>query len=130
MQSDPKPSIGETIADITDQVKGLVRGEIELAKAQTKEKYSPYGPAIGMFAGAGVLALFGLGWVFFTIYLALGTALAPWLAGLITTGIVFLLVAILGLVGKSLIDSTKKRQITIAENMKANVAAVKEGIRR
>lgn len=130
MHSDPKPSLGETIADITDQVKGLVQGEIELAKAQAKEKYSPYGPAIGMFVGAGVLALFGLGWIFFTIYLALGVALAPWLAGLITTGIIFLIIAILGLIGKNLIDTAKKRQITIGENVKADVAALKEGIRR
>lgn len=123
-------SIGETVASISDQIKGLVQGEIALAKAQTKEKVTPYGPAIGLFAGAGLFALIGLCWLIFTGYLALSLAVAPWLAALITTGVLFLIVAILALVGKSLIDTAKKRQITVADNMKANVAAVKEGIRR
>lgn len=130
MQTEPKPSIGETIADITDQIKGLVQGEIALAKAQTKEKISPFGPAIAMFLGAGIFALIGLCWLIFSGYLALTEALAPWLAGLITTGAVFLITAVLALVGKSLINTAKKRQITVGENIKADVAAVKEGLRR
>lgn len=130
MQTEQKPSVGETIASITDQIKGLVQGEIALAKAQAKEKYTPYGPAIGLFAGAGVFALIGLCWLIFTGYLALTEAFAPWLAGLITTGVIFLVVALLGLGGKSLINTAKKRQITLAENIKADVAAVKEGIKR
>lgn len=130
MQTEQKPSIGEIIADITDQLKGLVKGEIALAKTQAKERYSPYGPAIGMFVGAALFGLIGLCWLIFTGYLALTEAFAPWLAGLITTGAIFLIVAILALVGKSFIDTAKKRQITIGENIKADVDAVKEGIRR
>src|SRR5699024_8983527 len=104
--------------------KGLVQGEIALAKAQTKEKLSPFAPAIGLFAGAGLFALIGLCWLIFTGYLALNEAFAPWLAGLITTGAIFLLVAVLGLVGKSLINTANKRKITVKENLKADVAAL------
>ncbi len=130
MHTEPKPSIGETVAGITDQIKGLIQGEIALAKAQTKEKVSPYGPAIGMFAGAALFGLIGLCWLIFTGYLALTEAFAPWLAGLITTGVIFLIVAILGIAGKSFINTAKKKQITVGENIKADVAALKEGIRR
>src|SRR5699024_12805431 len=101
-----------------------------LAKAQTKEQFSPFIPAVGLFAGAGLFGLIGLCWLIFTGYLALTEAFAPWLAGLITTGAIFLIVAILGLIGKSLIDTAKKRQITVGANVKADVAALKEGIRR
>ncbi len=130
VEREPKPSIGETVANIGDQIKGLVKGEIELAKAQTREKYQPYGPAIGLFAGAGVLALFGLGYLFFAIYLALSTVLEQWAAALITAGIIFLLVTSLALGGRQLIALAKKRKVTVGENIKADVAALKEGIRR
>lgn len=130
MQTEQKPSIGEIIADITDQIKGLVQGEIALAKTQAKEKVAPFGPAIGMFLGAAVFGLIGLCWLIFTGYLALTEAFAPWLAGLITTGAIFLIVAILGLVGKSLITTASKRKITVGDNLKADVEALKEGFRR
>lgn len=130
MHTEQKPSIGETVAAITDQLKGLIDGEIALAKAQAKEKVSPFGPAIAMFVGAGLFGLIGLCWLIYTGYLALTEAFAPWLAGLITTGAIFLIVAVLGLIGKSLITTAKKRQITVGENIKADVEAVKEGIRR
>lgn len=130
MQTEQKPSVGETVSHITDQIKGLVQGEVALAKAQAKEKVSPYGPAIGLFAGAGLFALIGLCWLIYSGYLALTLGFAPWLAGLITTGVLFLIVAILALVGKSLINTAKKRSITVGENVKADIAALKEGISR
>src|SRR5690625_374311 len=130
VQTEQKPSIGDTVADLTNQLKGIVQGEIALAKAQTKEKFSPYGPAIGLFAGAGLFALIGLCWLIFTGYLALTEAFAPWLAALITTLVIFLIVAVLALVGKALINQAKQRRITVGENIKADVAALKEGIRR
>ena len=42
----------------------------------------------------------------------------------------FLIVAILGLVGKSLITTASKRKITVGDNLKADVEALKEGFRR
>jgi len=130
VQTEQKPSIGDTVADLTNQLKGIVQGEIALAKAQTKEKFSPYGPAIGLFAGAGLFALIGLCWLIFTGYLALTEAFAPWLAALITTLVIFLIVAVLALVGKSLITKAKQRRITFGENLKTDIAVVKEGLRR
>ena len=130
MHTEPKPSIGETVAHITDQLKSLIQDEIALAKAQVKEKYSPYGPAAAMFAGAGLFGLIGLCWLIFTGYLALTEALAPWAAGLITTGAILLIAGILAGIGKSLITKAQRRHITVADNIKADVAAMKEGIRR
>lgn len=130
MDSEPQPSIGETVASITDQVKGLVQGEIALAKAQTREKYAPYGPAAGLFAGAALFGLIGLCWLIYTGYLALTEVLAPWAAGLITTGAVLLITAVLALAGAALIRKAKRAQITVGESIKADVAAVKEGFRR
>src|SRR5699024_1684387 len=72
----------------------------------------------------------GLCWLIFTGYLALTEAFAPWLAGLITTGAIFLIVAILGLVGKSLITTASKRKITVGDNLTADDEALKEGFRR
>ena len=47
------------------------------------EKAKHAGVGAGLFGGAGVVALYGVGALIATIILALATFLAPWLAALI-----------------------------------------------
>ncbi|MER5550470.1 phage holin family protein [Streptomyces sp. NPDC002793] len=49
----PDPSIGELVGEISDDLTQLVRGEIELAKAELKQEATRAGKAGGMLAGSG-----------------------------------------------------------------------------
>jgi hypothetical protein len=61
-------SLGELFAELTGELGGLVRTEIELAKTETKEEVTKAGKAGGMFGGAGLEAYFML--FFFSAALA------------------------------------------------------------
>lgn len=48
-----EPSIGDLVSEIGQDVSGLVRTEIELAKAELKQESAKTGKAAGMLGGAG-----------------------------------------------------------------------------
>ncbi len=55
------PTIGELVSKVSEQFSALIRGEIELAQTNLKAKAIRLGTGGGMFAAAGVLALYALG---------------------------------------------------------------------
>jgi hypothetical protein len=59
MQSDDR-SLKELLADLTESITTLFRKEIQLARAETSEKISQVGVAIGALAGGAILALAAL----------------------------------------------------------------------
>ena len=96
--------IGELLQQASRQTATLVRQELQLAQLELGEKGKRAGLGAGMFGGAGVVALYGLGAVVAAAILLLGTALEPWLAALII-GIGLLAVAgSLALVGKKQVE--------------------------
>lgn len=56
-ESDGSASIGQLVASIKDDLTGLVRDEIELAKAELKEDAKEAGLGIGLIAAAAFLGL-------------------------------------------------------------------------
>ncbi len=62
---DPKvadeDSLGFLVARMTEQTSQLVRSEVDLAKAEMAQSGKGLGLGAGLFGGAGVLALYGLG---------------------------------------------------------------------
>ena len=94
-------SIGELLKQLSQETTTLVRQELELAKAEMATKGKQAGVGAGMFGGAGVAALLGLGALTAAAIAALGTGIAIWLAALIL-GLVWLAVAgVLAATGKS-----------------------------
>ena len=75
------------------------RLELELAQLEVKKKVTSLGLGIGLAIGAAVFAFYGLGFLFATIAAGLATAMSTWLAILIVTCGLFLVGAILGLLG-------------------------------
>ena len=69
-----KESFGELIATILGQVSTLVRGEIDLAKVQAKEKFTKLGIGGALIAVAGFLALYMLGLFLFAAAAGVGRA--------------------------------------------------------
>ncbi|WP_194928729.1 phage holin family protein [Pseudactinotalea sp. HY158] len=122
--------MGELFTRITTKLTSLLRGEIELIKTQLKEKVSRFAMAIALFAVAGVLALYGLGWLFFAAYAGIAVALPAWLAALIVGGGLLLIVGLLALLGKGQITKANATQIKAGENVKLDLEAVKEGVSR
>ncbi|UFU02629.1 phage holin family protein [Ruania suaedae] len=122
-----EPSIGSLVGKLSETLSRLIRDELQLAQAQIAEKGKAIGMGAGLLAGAGVFALFGLGWLLFTVYFALaGTSLPEWAAALIVAGGVLLIAAILGLAGKSLIS--KAPGVEAKENVIKDVEAIKQGV--
>jgi membrane protein len=97
-------SVAELVQQASQQTAQLVRDELRLAQAELQEKGKRAGIGAGMFGGAGLVALYGVGVLIAATVMALATAVDPWLAGLIV-GVVLLAVAgVLALTGKKQVD--------------------------
>jgi uncharacterized membrane protein YqjE len=92
---------GELVRDLSTQVSMLVRQELELARVELTAKGKQAGIGAGMFGGAGLLAVFGVGALTAAAILALATAVAGWLAAIIVAVVWFALAGGLALVGRA-----------------------------
>jgi len=93
--------LGAAVKAVAERASALVRLELELAALEVKEKLAAIGFGIGLTLGAAVFAVFAFGFLFATIAAGLATFLATWLALLVVTLFLFVLVAVLGLLGVS-----------------------------
>jgi len=85
---------------VSERASALMRLELELAALEVKQKLAALGVGIGLTIAAAVFAVFGLGFLLATIAAGLATFLDTWLALLIVTLFLFVLVAVLGLLGR------------------------------
>jgi hypothetical protein len=96
--------LGELVQDLSRQTSTLIRQEMRLAQAELTEKGRHAGRGAGIFGGAGVVALYGVGALITAAILGLATVLEPWIAAA-AIGFGLLLVAgILALTGKRELD--------------------------
>lgn len=84
--------IGELLKQLANETTTLVRQELDLAKAEMREKAGKAGPGIGMWGAAGITALLALGSLTAFVILALDGVMPNWLAALIV-GLVYAAVA-------------------------------------
>jgi hypothetical protein len=75
--------LGEVAKNLTSDVSLLVRQEIELAKAEMAQKARTAAPGIGMFGGAGIVALCAAGALTAFAVLVFSIFLPEWAAALI-----------------------------------------------
>lgn len=126
-RTETKPSIGELVSLLSEKTSQLIKDEIRLAKAELADKAKHAGAGIGMFVGAGLFAFFALGTLVACAVLGLANAVPAWLAALIVAVVLLLVAAALGLAGKKMLDGASG-PVQAAESIKADVAAVKEGL--
>ena len=98
-------SVAELVKQLSEQTSRLARQEVELAKAELTAKGKRAGVGAGMFGGAGLFGLYALGALTATIILALGTAMAAWLAALIVAAVYGAVAGVLALTGKSKVQA-------------------------
>lgn len=106
-------SIADLVKDATAQVSSLIRSEVELAKTEISGTAKKAGIAVGLFGAAGVVLAYSSFFFFFFLAELLDNWLPRWSAFLIVFGIMFVLVAILAVVGVKFIKGVKKPQATI-----------------
>jgi hypothetical protein len=92
-------SLGEVVSDVSEKASLLIREEIELAKAEVREKVSKLTKGAGVAAAAGVFAIFGVTMLFHGLAWFLNDLLdeSPWVGFAIVTGLLFLMTAIAAL---------------------------------
>ena len=121
-----RPSIGALFASVTNQISGIIRGEIELNKVKLRTFAAKSGKGVALLVVAAVFALYLLGGVVHTIEVALELVVPAWAASLIVVGILLLIVLILALVGVRSLKSAQAHRPDPA----ASVAATKEAIQK
>jgi len=97
-------SISELVQQLSAQTGELVRQELRLAQVEMQEKGKRAGIGAGLFGGAGLVALYGVGFLLAAAAMLLATALEPWIAVAIVGGVLLLLGGLLALTGKKQVD--------------------------
>lgn len=121
-----EPTIGKLVADATGQVSSIVRNEIALAKAEVSVDVKKIGKGGAFLAVAAVTALLSLIYLLHSLawgFMALG------LHGCTAYGIVFgilvLIAAIFGLLGKKALSNVKGKPERTIATTKETIDAVK-----
>ncbi len=106
--ADSDASIGTLVAGIQQDITTLVRGEIELAKAELRESAERAGAGAGMLGAAAFLVLLAV--VLISIALGYGLValgLHPAWAFLIVAGFYLIVAVVLGLLGRNQLQGIK-----------------------
>ena len=103
-QQEKDPPVGDLVRQLSEQTATLVRKEIQLAQVEIQEKGKRAGIGAGLFGGAGVVALYGVGALVAAAVLALATAVDAWLAALIVAVVLFAMAGVAALTGKKQVE--------------------------
>ena len=124
--ADGDKSLGDLVQDLSRQTSTLIRQEMRLAQAELTEKGRHASKGAGMFGGAGLIALYGVGALIAAAILGLATVLEPWIAAA-AVGVGLLLIAgILALTGKKEIEEATPPKPELAiESVQRDVDTVK-----
>ena len=112
--SQTDPPIGALFSSASEHMSTLIRGEIELAKAEIATSAKRGAIGAGMFGAAGVLLLFSV--TFFFVFIAEGLValgLPRWIAYLIVWALFVVLAGLLVLIGMRLLKKIKAPERTI-----------------
>jgi uncharacterized membrane protein YqjE len=93
-------STGQLVSKLSEDMSRLIRDELRLAQIEMTEKGKRAGIGAGLFGGAGLIALYGLGCFIAAAILGLAAGIPGWLAALIVGVILFAVAGIASLVGK------------------------------
>ena len=116
----------ELVQQLSEQTSRLARKEVELAKAELTAKGKRGGIGAGMFGGAGVFGLYGVGALIASAILALATAVAAWLAALIVAVVLGAIAGALALGGRRRVrEATPPVPEQATESVKEDVEVVK-----
>jgi hypothetical protein len=118
--------LGELVQDLSRQTSTLIRQEMRLAQAELAEKGRHAGKGAGMFGGAGLIALYGVGALVAAAILGLATVLEPWIAAAAIGAGLLLVAGVLALTGKKEVDeATPPKPEQALDSVQRDVETVK-----
>lgn len=119
-------TLGQLVASASADIGAIVRGEIEMAKAEVSTGIKGIGAGAGMFGAAAFMSLLAL--IVLLIAAAEGLialGLAPWLAYLVVALVLLLIAALLALLGKRALTRAKPVPEKAIANAQQTIAAIK-----
>ena len=119
-----RPSVGELLSDVTEDLSTLVRQEVELAKAEIRQSATRTGKGAGMLAGAGVGGFMVALFISVAAWWAIGDSTGHGWSALIVAAVWVIIAAGLALAGRKEIKSVSGLPQT-AESVKKIPSAVK-----
>lgn len=121
-------TLGQLVADASTDVSSIVKGEIALAKMEIQSDVAKGGKGAGLLAGAGVFALFLLGFLLSAAAWGIHAAGLPmWASLLIVSAVLLIITLVLALMGKSALGKVKGKPVKTIDNAQKTVAALKPG---
>lgn len=113
-QAQPEPPIGVLFSSASEHVSTLIRGEIELAKAEITTSAKRGAIGAGMFGAAGVMLLFSVTFLFIALAEGLtALGLPRWVSYLIVWAFFLVIAALLVVIGLRLLKKVKAPERTI-----------------
>lgn len=124
-------SVSELVQRLSQQTSTLIRQEMRLAQAELTAKGKHAGKGAGMFGGAGLVALYGVGALVAAAIIGLGTTIEPWLAAVIVGAVLLAVAGLVALAGKKQVDQAGPAKPEQAiESVQLDVDTVKARARR
>jgi len=113
-QTSTQESLGTIVTGIVEDLQGIVRGEVQLAKTELKEDASSLGKGAGMIAAGALVALVGFIFLMLGVTYLLNKSFQMWIAAGIV-GLVLLLIGVIAaMAGKKTMSAANlKPQKTI-----------------
>lgn len=128
---DSSRSMAELVHQLSEQTSTLIRQELRLATAELKEKGRHAGFGAGMFGGAGLVALYGVGALVAAAIIGLGTLVEPWLAAVIAGVALLTFAGIAAVLGKRQVEqATPPTPEQAVESVQRDIKTVKERVQR
>jgi uncharacterized membrane protein YqjE len=114
----PDASLGELMKEMTGELGGLLRQEVELAKVETRGELQRSAKAAGAMAGGGVAAFLAITF--------LSLALALLLAQAMNTALAFAIVAVLWTVAAAVLVCVGRKKLRDVRPLPETTASIKE----
>ncbi len=123
------PSIATIVQDIVQDVQGLVRSEVRLAKTEMKEEATTAAKAAAMLAAGALVALYALGFLLVVAYLVLENVMADWLAALIVGVVLAVIAGALVMVGRKKLKEFNPKPDDTIQTVKEDVKWAKQQVK-
>jgi uncharacterized membrane protein YqjE len=122
-------STSDLVSQAAAQISTLVRDELALARLELAEKGKRAGLGGGLFGGAAVLALYGLGLLLALFVVLLNLVWPLWLAILVVMVVVFIAAGVAALLGKrKLKEAAPPMPSDAVASTQADVRTVKHAV--
>ena len=133
----PAPSIGEgrrplgtVVASAVGGLRTLARKHVELARIEGAEAASVRAQGAGMFAAAGVVGIYAIGFAAATIAAGLAVVLPVWAAILIVTVLLLIVARVLVLIGRRTMQAAPPPSERTRETLKEDARWARQQIAR